>query len=132
MTRDDLAKTPPTNDQLREHFVGQLDNGLPYMAIWYPQMGGYGGKCWIVPGCWSGPHSKDGKHAGPPGFDAYVFHDGAFPFDPSDDETNLQQYSEAFVLHHCAAEQFIDFGRKCLAFLEPTVDIREESDDVQT
>ncbi len=57
------------------------------MAAWYPQMGGYTGKCIIVPlgGC----------------FDVYVWHDGEFPF--SDGKGPVR-------LHHCDADQFERFA----------------------
>lgn len=101
-TRGDLSQTEPTSDQCNERFVGKLENGLAYMACWYPQMGGYSGRCWVVPGCWS----SDGD---PPGFDAYVWHDGEFPFG-GDSGT-------AVVLHHCASNQFMEFGRVVNLFL---------------
>lgn len=59
-------------------------------ACWYPQMGGYGGKCLIYAngsGC----------------FDVYVWHDGEFPF--------TEVGRAPTHLHHCDAQQFIDFGK---------------------
>ena len=115
-TRADLSHVPPTYDQIREKFAGKLDDGTPYMATWYPQMGGYVGKCWIVAACWSGP-GADGKHEDAPGFDAIVFHDGEFPF--GDDRCAVE-------LHHCSAEQFIEFGEIALMFLAPQVEVRDD------
>jgi len=59
-------------------------------ACWYPQMGGYVGKAVIIPvgglGC----------------FDAWVWHDGRFPFGGED--------SSPVHLHHCEAAQFRAFA----------------------
>lgn len=60
-------------------------------ACWYPQMGGYVARCIIHPhnnGC----------------FDAYVWHDGEFPFDETDGRSPAR-------IHHCDAQQFIEFGK---------------------
>jgi hypothetical protein len=58
-------------------------------ACWYPQMGGYVGKCVVVPGgC----------------FGAYVWHDGEFPFNDLHDGPPAH-------LHHCDPTQFIEFGQ---------------------
>ena len=61
----------------------------PLVAAWYPQMGGYVGKCWLS---LRGPDDC---------FVAYVFHDGEFPFDDG---------RAPRALHHCDARQFIAFG----------------------
>lgn len=83
----------------REPTADECGNNAPVdtgFACWYPQMGGYVGKCVIVPngnGC----------------FDAYVWHDGQFPFAGEAD-----QYFEGknpVRLHHCMADQFIEFGQ---------------------
>jgi hypothetical protein len=69
-------------------------------ATWYPQMGGYVGRCVVLFGASTTVDGKDGGC-----FDVFVWHDGEFPFgdrDPID-------------LHHCMAEQFIEFGRVVLA-----------------
>lgn len=62
-------------------------------AIWYPQMGGYCAKAVIVPGeqC----------------FEAFVWHDGSFPFE---DEPGGERRNPA-RLHHCDADQFVQFGK---------------------
>ncbi len=68
------------------------------MAVWYPQMGGYCGKAWVVPtasGC----------------FDVYVYHDGEFPL-------RGEHGNKPTRLHHCNAEQFIDFGETVAKFIE--------------
>jgi hypothetical protein len=71
-------------------------------ACWYPQMGGYGGRCVVVFDEPQGPNDC---------FDAYVWHDGEFPFGP-DTEDNPRE------IHHCAAEQFVRFGEAVAAMQE--------------
>lgn len=61
-------------------------------ACWYPQMGGYGAKCVVI----------DEKNGGC--FEAWVWHDGCFPFPGDDPERSPTR------LHHCDAAQFIRFG----------------------
>lgn len=63
-------------------------------AIWYPQMGGYVGRAVI--------EEDDG------GFNAWVWHDGEFPFENG---------FEPRMLHHCEAAQFVRFGRDVQALL---------------
>lgn len=65
------------------------------MAAWYPQMGGYVGKCLVET---SGPDSC---------FDCYVWHDGEFPFAGESDPERPPA-----VLHHCSADQFRVFADK--------------------
>lgn len=60
-------------------------------ACWYPQMGGYVGKCVVVP--------SDGTC-----FDAWVWHDGEFPFSANTSDCGPTR------LHHCDPEQFVRFG----------------------
>ncbi len=87
----------PTSEQCESHAEIKWtdDNGetVTGVACWYPQMGGYGGKCVIQPhdgGC----------------FDAYVWHDGEFPFNGEDEPER-----KPIMLHHCDASQFIEFGK---------------------
>lgn len=74
--------------------------GQPAFACWYPQMGGYVGKCVIIlmddsaPGC----------------FEACVWHDGEFPFSEDDDRGRKPAW-----IHHCNPTQFVDFGNLVLA-----------------
>ncbi len=93
---------PPTCDEASENAV--VDG---CMAAWYPQMGGYGALCWVRFGCYDGdpPTSI-------PGFDVVVWHDGEWPFS-GDDELGR----EPAHLHHCSADQFIEFGELCNEFL---------------
>lgn len=62
------------------------DENVRGFCTWYPQMGGYVGKCVVQPlgGC----------------FEVYVWHDGEFPFEGN----------SPVELHHCDADQFIRFG----------------------
>lgn len=62
-----------------------------WMATWYPQMGGYVGKCWVrVSG---GPNSC---------FEALVYHDGEFPF--------TEDKGPPTRIHHCMVGQFRTFA----------------------
>lgn len=94
-------KTPdePTPDQCSERTRFAWD-GFQAMACWYPQMGGYVGKCVVVNA--SDPDADC--------FDAYVWHDGAFPF--SDDGEGERR--QPVRIHHCIADQFIGFGNAVL------------------
>lgn len=74
-----------------EHSIGH--------AIWYPQMGGYVGKAVVV---FSKERGGSGRN---PCFDVYVWHDGEWPFNEGEPPNPL---------HHCNAQQFIDFGREVL------------------
>ena len=75
---------------------------------WYPQMGGYSGKAAIVI-----VHKRDESTC----FDAYIWHDGEFPFSDK----------PPILLHHCRAEQFITLGEEVLAVHKA---IREEGMDL--
>ena len=84
----------PTAEQCSAKAPVTVD-GRSGIACWYPQMGGYVGKCVILP---------DGEG----GFDALVWHDGNFPFlGESDDDYRAQPPRR---LHHCDPQQFIAFG----------------------
>lgn len=75
---------------------GSRANGF---ACWYPRMGGYVGMCVVQPG--------DGPEAC---FEAFVWHDGEFPF--SGGETMA-------ILHHCNAKQFVEFGNDVMEWFKP-------------
>ena len=75
----------PTCDECSSN-APVLVNGATGFAIWYPQMGGYGGVAVLIP---SGTC-----------FDVLVWHDGEFPFSDAHPRE----------IHHCKAEQFIQFG----------------------
>lgn len=80
-------------------------DGKRCMACWYPQMGGYAAKCVIVD---CGTDAVSGEKE-PGCFDAYVWHDGEFPFDEGDSRQPAR-------VHHCMASQFVDFGEEVLRF----------------
>jgi hypothetical protein len=83
----------PTPEQCECGEEVALPNGGKGKALWYPQMGGYVGRCVVVPSASC--------------FDVYVWHDGEFPFEG---ESPVR-------LHHCNPEQFVRFGQEVSAFL---------------
>lgn len=88
----------PSYEDLDANRLGAW-KGIPTMALWYPQMGGYVGKAVAV---------MDGDCV-----DVWVWHDGEFPF-ADDDEYRGKDGPK--LLHHCVAEQFVEFGKKLEAF----------------
>jgi len=76
----------------RDDYTGMDRTGF---ACWYPQMGGYVACCVVEVGV-----DQDGNGERD-GFDAWIWHDGEFPF---------AEDREPICLHHCSAEQFIEFG----------------------
>jgi hypothetical protein len=84
----------PTADECTALVEVGLGDGRTGYACWYPQMGGYVGKCVVVP-------DEDGH------FDAYVWHNGEFPF--SGESRTFVGQNPATV-HHCDPGQFIRFG----------------------
>lgn len=83
----------PTADQCENNAVIFETGDTIAYAIWYPQMGGYGGKAVAVMG--KSPESC---------VDVFVWHDGSFPF--RDDQRSPVK------LHHCNPAQFIEFGEE--------------------
>ncbi len=82
----DQTPRQPTGEECTSH--AEIEPGR--FAIWYPQMGGYWSHAVVEP---------DGDGC----FEAWVWHNGEFPF---------EDYGEApRHLHHCDAEQFVDFGK---------------------
>lgn len=94
-------RTPPepTAEQCSDHAPIVWDDGKGF-AIWYPQMGGYVGKCVVVP-CGDEPGDC---------FEAFVWHDGEFPFS-EDNETRREDGGRPIQLHHCMSAQFVRFGQ---------------------
>jgi hypothetical protein len=86
----------PTAEECREGTVIEND-GEKFLATWYPQMGGYVGKCWVSISGYDRERS--------PCFEVFVWHDGEFPFEGK----------APVCLHHCEAEQFVRFGEEVLA-----------------
>lgn len=85
----------PTADQCSTCGAVEVTSPSVGFAAWYPQMGGYVGKCVV-----SYSQGDDGCLGC---FDATVWHDGEFPFDEEDGRGPVR-------LHHCSAAQFIAFG----------------------
>ena len=98
----EVPNRAPTYDEIRANTV--VDG---CMAAWYPQMGGYVAKCWVRFGCYDGDPPTN-----IPGFDVVVWHDGEWPFGEDDDRVRVPAH-----LHHCGADQFIEFGELCNKFL---------------
>lgn len=92
MDEDKHLEIPSPEDCESGKHLGTATTGAELYATWYPQMGGYVARCVIAlydNGC----------------FDAYIWHDGDFPF--TDEPPHH--------LHHCDAQQFIDFGNFVLS-----------------
>jgi hypothetical protein len=87
----------PTPEQCEQNaYLGVSTRGQKLFACWYPQMGGYVSRCVVA--FW--PDKEPNKEEDDC-FEAYVWHDGDFPF--HGDELPAR-------LHHCSAEQFVAFG----------------------
>lgn len=84
-----MSTTPrePTGDECNTHAVIECGSDR-WTACWYPQMGGYAGKCLVLGG-------------GDECFDVLVWHDGEFSF--AEGECSPTR------LHHCSADQFVRF-----------------------
>ena len=76
-------------------------------ACWYPQMSGYTSRCVVV----VEDPQNGADHAC---FEAYVWHDGQFPFDSDDDRGRVPAR-----IHHCNAQQFVNFGELVKRLSEP-------------
>lgn len=87
----------PTADQCSANASIELD-GKEVFACWYPQMGGYRSMCIVS----IGVVDEHGDFC----FDAFVWHDGEFPFGDEDFTPRM--------IHHCSAQQFIEFGQMIL------------------
>ena len=87
---------PPTTEECEAN-AEVMDGETRLYAAWYPQMGGYRAACWLLPHTCEMEAGRDNDD----GFDAFVYHDGDFPF---------LDRSPAW-LHHCAPSQFIQFGQ---------------------
>lgn len=62
-----------------------------------------------------------------PGMDVQVWHDGDFPINSADDDGNYPRTPMEF--HFCDAENFVEFGKKAIAFLDT---FKESTDEVKT
>lgn len=83
----------PTGDECNDNKLMGEDANYWYFAGWYPQMGGSHGIAILR--VYKNTQDEDSC------FDVFVWHDGDFPFDSGGDPIEL---------HHCSAEQFIEFG----------------------
>ena len=95
----------PTSDQCTANSPIMLTDGRTGYAIWYPQMGGYVGRAIVA---------ADGHGC----VDAWVWHNGDFPFAGRDVEPMYGDNPRE--LHHCDPGQFIAFGQKVERLLEGT------------
>lgn len=95
----DLKTAPPYPADKNSGDVVEHE-GQRFVVCSYPSMGGYGGTCLVnvddAEGC----------------FEAFVWHDGEFPFTAVDYDGVPNSPAH---LHHCSAQQFIDFGKQVLA-----------------
>ncbi len=93
----------PTPEQCSTGARVEDFDGSPAYACWYPQMGGYVGRAVVViTPCGTGAGDEIVDHC----FEAFVWHDGDFPFDQSDEMGR----GPVRHLHHCMPSQFIQFG----------------------
>lgn len=95
---------PPSEPTSEQCSKGEIieDDGVSYLATWYPQMGGYVSKCMVqLEKC---ERSTGGPEECLPCFDCYIWHDGEFPFSDSG--------QSPVRIHHCSAKQFVEFGEK--------------------
>lgn len=108
----------PTTDQCSAHEVVILPDGREAVAARYPQMGGYSGRCLII------PDVED-----PGSVDVYVWHDGDFPFSGSDERWPDEPVRSPSRLHHCDPGQFIGFGKFCEQVVDDLVPDEEAVSD---
>lgn len=94
----------PTGKQCETNAAIEWPGGRGF-ACWYPQMGGYVGRCVVQLG--SVQFEPGGGERDPTErcFDAWIWHDGDFPFREAGDDPR-----SPIRLHHCMAEQFVRFG----------------------
>lgn len=89
----DVTLPAPTAEQCSAGLRVEVDDDTAATAAWWPQTGGYVGRCWIV----------SGRHVEPDScVDVHVWHDGQFPF--------AEDGRSPTVLHLCVAAQFREFA----------------------
>lgn len=90
-----MSNTPeePSGDDCVNRKTWEDGNWL-LMACWYPQMGGYVGRCVVRT-----TRFDDGDGC----FEAFVWHDGEFPFGDGANPARL---------HHCSPDQFTRFAEE--------------------
>jgi len=80
----------PTPEECSDKAKVYVDWDKVGYAMWYPQMGGYVGKCVVV----LDKQWEDGENSAVGGcFEAYVWHNGEFPFSKGDEMPAH--------IHHC-------------------------------
>jgi hypothetical protein len=94
-SRGGFVREPTGEECSANAYMADIDS----YACWYPQQGGYVGKC-VIKFRGQGPGAC---------FDAYVWHDGEFP---------MHDGEEPIRTHHCDADQFIEFGQTVKGFEE--------------
>lgn len=92
----------PTSEQCNKRELLFTEDPCAYYAIWYPQMGGYVAKCVVR------INTKNPEDC----FEAWVWHDGTFPFS-EDDKERVPAH-----LHHCDPGQFVRFGENVEKLME--------------
>ena len=102
----------PTAEQCSKREQVEDFNSCKAFACWYPQMGGYVGKAVVVleGGLRAGAFLSGGDREQEDGcFNAFVWHDGEFPFGGEGDRNPAR-------IHHCMPSQFVEFGElvQCL------------------
>lgn len=91
------------------------------LRTYYPQMGGYAGECVVT----FDRETNSGPDPEPGCFSVDVWHDGEFPFTGEKrgrfegdclacGEPVVEEQVSPSHLHHCSAEQFINFGLRVL------------------
>lgn len=103
-TKMELIIKEPTSEECNENIKVYENKDSIGFALWYPQMGGYIGKCVAV---------LDKNNMEESCVDCYIWHDGEFPFS-DDDEVDRKP----IFIHHCSADQFIDFGTEINNFID--------------
>lgn len=93
----------PTSDECSKNYVISRKPGEVTFAAWYPQMGGYVSRCIVK------SFTGDSNNC----FEVYVWHDGEFPFDDESSPGKPPAH-----IHHCNADQFIEFGKQVLQMQE--------------
>ena len=99
MSTTPYTPAEPSSSDCENNTRRVVSGGWIELCAWYPQMGGYCGKCVVR----FHPEELDVNEE--PCFDVWVWHDGEFPF--GEDEYPGKVPAR---LHHCSAEQFRDFA----------------------
>lgn len=94
--------TEPTSEQCEKRVVlFDRDGQIAWATFRYPQMGGYCSKAIIIA-------NKGDENSC---FDIYIWHDSEFPF--GDGQKPVE-------IHHCDAEQFVEFGKEVMNMIGTT------------